>query len=154
MSYEQPPLVDRLRGVDTPLTREAAEQLELLSATVSEQAQGYPAPRPFDPVLWCRAEREMEPYHAQVQGFFYPDDPEVLGTVEVDGIEATTFDETGQPDEEHVVVDYTLPPQVERVKWRKRGPYDETHVEMMEAIRVHQTRMTFAHYMLLLTRGD
>jgi len=154
VSYEQPPLVDRLREVGVPLTIEAAEQLELLSATVAAQAQAEPAPIQFDPVLWCRAEREMEPYHAQVQGFFYPDYPEVLGTVEVDGIEDVTFDETSEPDGEHVVVDHTLPPQVERVKWRKRGPYDETHVEMMEAIRVHQTRMTFAHYMLLLTRGD
>lgn len=98
----------------------------------------------------------MEPYHAQVQGFFYPDDPGVLDEAHVPDLDEPVriFDESGEPDGEHVVVDYTLPSQLERVQWRKRGPYSKTHREMMEAIRVHQTRMTWAHYVLLSTRGD
>ena len=100
----------------------------------------------LDPELWARAEAEMEPYHAQVQGFVYGD-PETDGNV-------------------HVVRDLTLVGESQRVwsmaedqevcygsKEAATAEYERCHRAMMRAIRVRQIAMTRAHYLWGVTSG-
>ncbi|UFK26751.1 hypothetical protein [Roseobacter phage RDJL6] len=129
-AYWSTPLVERLRGLNISSADEAADALE---------AQ-------FSASLWARAEAEMEPYHAQVQGFLY-EHIESGGNV-------------------HVVRDLTLPPK-QQVIWKleedhevckdsetaARREYDRCHRLMMRAIRVRQISMTWTHYLWGVTSG-
>lgn len=135
--YVQPPLIDRLRDLDVPIAREAADVIE----------RGLDALWGMDPEMWARAEAEMEPYHAQVQGFVY-EDAETGGNL-------------------HVVRDLTLPPQVEQRVWtlledqgvvrrsqaEAEAEYERCHRLMMRAIRVRQVAMTRTHYLWGVTSG-
>lgn len=120
----------------------------------------------FSAAHWARAEAEMEHYHSQVQGFFYPDDPAVIQTADANGEEVKYMNEERPGYGAHVVRDLTLPPgsqtiwqmsmdrsKVEESEVSAKAEYDRCHSAMMQAIRERQISMTWTHYLWGVTSG-
>lgn len=107
---------------------------------------GGPPARQFDPKLFLRAQREMEPYASQVQGFCYE-------APEADSVR-------------HVVRDLTLP--TDQVVWEMvedrakreeseeaaKAEYERCHSAMMDAIEERKIQMAWTHYLWGTTSGE
>ena len=106
---------------------------------------GGPPAKSFDPKLFLRAQREMEPYATQVQGFHLKD-PENMTRV-------------------HVVRDYSLPVDKEVARFAEdrakmeespeaaKAECDRCHQLMMDAIEERKIQMAWTHYLWGTTSG-
>lgn len=105
----------------------------------------------FDAGLWQQAIEDTEGPRADVQGFFYPDDP---GTLIED--EEGPVDVFGPTSGTHVVRVVSLPAG-EQETWRKDCPaleYDATHRDMIREIaRQGHEMVAFRYCQLMEEKG-
>lgn len=106
---------------------------------------GGPPARPFDAALFCRAQREMERFASQVQGFRY-EHPESGGHIHI-------VRDLSLPRDQNVwqmVEDHSKCVESEEAA---KAEYDRCHSAMMCAIQERQIQMAWTHYLWGTTSG-